>query len=117
MEPIRVITQNCVGCSLCVKACPYDAIVLSGPPGPGPTSRRRSSTSRSAPCAAPASRPASYNAIVITRSTFKGQNLKLYSGIWVFAEHRRRKLASVVPEIIGGGRELQKELRPPCAPS
>ena len=30
MDPITVITKNCVGCSLCVKACPYDVIRLSG---------------------------------------------------------------------------------------
>ena len=28
MDPITVITKNCVGCSLCVKACPYDAIFV-----------------------------------------------------------------------------------------
>ena len=33
MDPIRVIVQNCVGCSLCVKSCPYDAIALTGPRG------------------------------------------------------------------------------------
>ncbi len=36
-------------------------------------------------------------------------------GIAVFAEHRRGKLASVVPEIIGAARELQKELSAPVS--
>ena len=96
MDPIRVITQNCVGCSLCVKACPYDAIALTrSRRAPGRTSRPPSSTWRSAPCAAPAWRRASAtSAIVITRSTFKGQDITKYSGICVFAEHRLGKLAS-----------------------
>ena len=33
----------------------------------------------------------------------------------MFAEHRLGKLASVVPEIIGAARELQKELSAPVS--
>jgi electron transfer flavoprotein alpha subunit len=114
MDPIRVIVNNCVGCNLCVKACPYDAITMSGPPGARedkPTAVIDLSTCTL--CGACVEACKRYKAIVITRSTFKGQVLSQYSGVCVFAEHRRGKLASVVPEIIGSARELQKELSAP----
>jgi electron transfer flavoprotein alpha subunit/NAD-dependent dihydropyrimidine dehydrogenase PreA subunit len=114
MDPIRVIVQNCVGCNLCVKACAYDAIALTGPVG----AREGRPTAvidlvKCTLCAACAEACKRYKAIVITRTTFKGQDVKAYSGICVFAEHRRGKLASVVPEIIGAAQELQKELSAP----
>ncbi len=116
MDPIRVITQSCVGCNLCVKSCPYDAIALSGPPG----ARADRATAvidlaKCTLCGSCVEACKRYNAIVITRQTFKGQDIARYSGICVFAEHRRGKLASVVSEIIGAARELQKELSSPVS--
>ena len=115
--PIRVITQNCVGCKLCVKACPTTP---SRSRGRSSRARRTepppSSTWGSARSAAPAWRRAS-----ATRPSSspagpsRARTSTKYSGICVFAEHRRGKLASVVPEIIGAARELQKELSAPVS--
>ena len=28
VDPIRVIDEKCVGCTLCTKVCPFDAITM-----------------------------------------------------------------------------------------
>jgi electron transfer flavoprotein alpha subunit len=111
MDPIRVITENCTACSLCVKACSYAAIALSGPPV-AKTGKPSAviDLAKCTICGACVEACKRFKAIVITRVTFKGQEIKAYSGVAVLAEHRRGKLASVVPEIIGAARELKKEL-------
>jgi electron transfer flavoprotein alpha subunit len=115
MDPIRVITANCVGCSLCVKACPYDAIALSGPPGAKGRPTAVIDLVKCTLCGACVESCKRYKAIEITRRTFKAPDVKLYTGICVYAEHRRGKLASVVAEIIGSARELQKDLSSPVS--
>jgi electron transfer flavoprotein alpha subunit len=114
MDPIRVITENCTACKLCEKACSYGAISMTG--APEPKAGRPTAVidlSKCTICGACVDACKRFKAIVITRVTFKGQDVKKHSGIAVFAEHRRGKLASVVQEIIGAARELQKDLSTP----
>jgi electron transfer flavoprotein alpha subunit len=111
MDPIRVITENCTACKLCLKACTYDAITMTGPPEPkGGRPTAVIDLAKCTICGACVDACKRFKAIVITRVTFKGQDIKQHSGIAVFAEHRRGKLVSVVSEIVGAARELQKEL-------
>ncbi len=105
MNDIKVINEKCVGCGLCIKACPYAAIAL--------VNKKAVINEKCTLCGACVDACRKFGAIVITRRTFKGQNIASYKGICLYAEHRHGKLSSVVPEIIGAARELKKAVDMP----
>ncbi|MBN1411740.1 MAG: electron transfer flavoprotein subunit alpha [Spirochaetales bacterium] len=102
MNDIKVIVEKCVGCGLCIKACPYVAISL--------VDKKAVINEKCTLCGACVDACKRYQAIVITRTTFSGQKVAAYSGIAVLAEHRHDRLSSIVPEIIGAAKVLQKTL-------
>ena len=102
MEPIKVIIDKCIGCELCVKACPYDAIQMIN-------KKAVIDIEKCTLCGA-CIEPCKFDAIVIYKRSFKGQEVTSYSGICLYAEHRNGRLASVVLEIIGTARKLKEDL-------
>lgn len=107
MSDIKVILEKCTGCSLCVKACPYNAIEI--------IDKKAVINDRCTLCGACVTACKKQNAIVITRKTFKGQDIAAYSGIALFVEHKEGKISPIVPEIIGAARALKKNLQKPIA--
>lgn len=102
MEPIKVIIDKCVGCGLCVTACPYDAIQMIN-------EKAIIDIEKCTLCSA-CIEACKFGAIVIYKRSFRGQDVTSYSGICLYAEHRNGKLASVVLEIIGVAMKLKGDL-------
>jgi len=102
MGPIKVIIDKCIGCELCVKVCPYDAIQMIN-------KKAVIDIEKCTLCGA-CIEPCKFDAIVIYKRSFEGQEVASYSGICLYAEHRNGKLASVVLEIIGAARKLKVDL-------
>ncbi|NLY75537.1 MAG: electron transfer flavoprotein subunit alpha [Firmicutes bacterium] len=103
---IRVITDKCYGCKVCVPSCPFGIIEI--------IDKKAVIKDGCNLCGACAT-ACKFNAIEITRETETKIDKSLYSGVWVFAEQREGKLANVTKELLGEGRKLADELKEPLA--
>lgn len=106
--PIVVIQEKCIGCEECKNSCPYDAIVMKD--------GRAFINEYCQLCNACLS-ACPEGAIVQTESAEAGaqiadnkEELEKYKGVWIFAEQRKGKPATVSYELLGAGKRLAKEL-------
>ena len=98
---VRINTAECTGCGLCVDSCPFPGAVEI-------VADKAVLTDQCTGCGAcEAACPVS--AIEVARKSEK-EPADTSSGIWVYAEVQRGKLATVALELLGKGRELADEL-------
>ena len=95
---IEVITNKCVGCKLCLKACAYEAIVIED-------KTAEIIADKCTLCGACVS-ACPFEAIFIRKEQQEAINKDDYQGIWVYAEQREGIIAPVVLELLGKGSEL-----------
>jgi electron transfer flavoprotein alpha subunit len=116
--PIQIIIEKCTGCTLCIKACPYDAIRMMDKPGGSGLASDSQSHKKAVIdlhkcnlCGAcvPACK---FKAVLLERREAAAPNpsLKDHKGIWVFIEQKKGKVQSVAYELLGKAQELAKKM-------
>lgn len=98
---IKVIPEKCIGCGICVKACPFDAIELKN--------KKAVITEKCTMCGACVEK-CPVGAIIKEEGEKRGVNIDEYRGVWVFAEQREGKLLNVAIELVGEGRKIADAL-------
>lgn len=101
-EPIVVIKDKCVGCRLCVKACPFGAIMVAD----------RMAVIDLAKCTLCGACVAAckFKAIEMRKPAPVAVDLSAYRDVWIFTEQKNGQIQSITYELLGEGRKLANQL-------
>mgnify|MGYP000879442908 CR=1 FL=1 len=107
MASIRIDKEKCIGCRLCIGACPFNAIEVK--------EKKASILDNCTLCGACVS-SCKFNAIDFQRDEAEGTvDLSSYKGVWIFGEQRNGTIANVALELLGAGRKLADDLGVPLS--
>ncbi len=104
MSGITVYKDKCIGCSLCVKTCPFNAITMVD-------KKAVIDLDKCTICGSCVEACSKVHAIEIVRETTRTPDIEKYKGVWVFAEQRKGVVQSVTFELLGKARELADKLK------
>ncbi len=99
---VRVITEKCKGCSLCVKSCPFDVISIRD---------RLAVIGEGCVDCGVCLDACKFGALEKTVSHKKNEmDVSQYHDVWVFAEQKDNRLMPVVVELLGEAKRLASEI-------
>jgi len=98
---IKILQEECVGCTLCVGACPFNAIDM--------IDSKAVMNDNCTNCGACVD-ACNFGAIIKEESQMKKMDITDYKDVWVFAEQRGGELMEVAVELMGEGRKLAQEI-------
>ncbi len=98
---IKIIKEKCKGCTLCIKACPFDALKMVDKVAVVDEGKCTNCNACVPKC--------NFGAIEAAPEA-EEVDLSAYKHVWVFAEQRHGKIMNVALELIGEGRRLAKEI-------
>jgi len=109
--PIQIIIEKCTGCTLCVKACPFDAIRMIDKKGLPAGRQAVIDLDKCTLCGA-CKEACKFKAVLLEKTPAQCAlpDIKDYKGIWVFLEQKKGKVQSVSYELLGKAQELAKKL-------
>jgi len=101
---IQIIIEKCTGCTLCVKACPFDAIRIMDKKAVIDLNKCNLCGACRDACKC--------KAVLLEKTPAKCSlpDIKDYKGIWVFLEQKKGKVQSVAYELLGKAQELAKKV-------
>ena len=102
-DPIEVIKDKCVGCTACVKACPFGAIEM----------REKKAVIDLQKCTLCGAcvKACRFDSIEMrVKPSVAGRDLAAYHDVWVYAEQHDGHIESVTYELLGEGRKLADAL-------
>lgn len=101
---IAIIVEKCTGCTLCVKACPFDAIRIMD--------KKASIDLHKCTLCGACKDACKFKAVLLEKTPAKCElpDIKDYKGIWVFIEQKNGRVQSVSYELLGKAQELAKKL-------
>ncbi len=99
---LKIDIDKCVGCTLCVKACPFGALEMSGKK----VVLKEELCNLCGACID----SCKFGCFTIKREKVTARDLEA-KGVWVFCEQKRGVIQSVSYELLGKGKELADKLK------
>ena len=100
--PVIVNIDKCKGCEECLSSCPFDAIVMQ--------EDKAFINEYCQACMACLSVCPEGAIVEVEKEQPRVEDIQTFKGVWVFAEQRSGKVASVAYELLGAGKKLADEL-------